>query len=86
MDCRVASLLANEHVFVVTSLAPPGVVIQLDGHGAERLAMTFSGFIAAITQAAALAAGSRNDKNLKPIGTSVHETVFRLRRAAKTAA
>ena len=53
---------ANEHVFVITSLAPPGVVIQLDGHGAERLAMTFSGFIAAITQAAALAAGSRNDK------------------------
>ena len=39
----------NEHVFVITSLAPPGVVIQLDGHGAERLAMTFSGFIAAIT-------------------------------------
>ena len=56
---------ANEHVFVITSLAPPGVVIQLDGHGAERLAMTFSGFIAAITQAAALAAGSRNDKGLK---------------------
>jgi hypothetical protein len=27
------------------------VVIQLDGHGAERLAMTFSGLIAAITQA-----------------------------------
>ena len=38
-----------------------GVVIQLDGHGAERLAMTFLGFIAAITQAATLAAGSRND-------------------------
>jgi len=52
---------ASEHVFVITSLAPPGVVIQLDGHGAERLAMTFSGFIASITQAAALAAGSRND-------------------------
>ena len=49
--------------FVITSLAPPGVVIQLDGHGAERLAMTFSGFIATITQAAALAAGSRNDKS-----------------------
>jgi hypothetical protein len=49
-------------VFVIPSLAPPGVVIQLDGHGAERLAMTFSGFIADITQAAALAAGSRNDK------------------------
>ena len=47
-------------MFVITSLAPPGVVIQLDGRGAERLAMTFSGFIAAITQAAALAAGSRN--------------------------
>jgi hypothetical protein len=27
--------------FVITSLALPGVVIQLDGHGAERLAMTF---------------------------------------------
>jgi len=38
---------ANEHVFVITSLAPSGVVIPLDGHGAERLAMTFSGFIAA---------------------------------------
>jgi hypothetical protein len=25
---------------VITSLAPPGVVIQLDGHAAERLAMT----------------------------------------------
>ena len=49
-------------MFVITSLAPPGVVIQLDGHGAERLAMTFSGFIAAIMQAAALDAGSRNDK------------------------
>jgi hypothetical protein len=38
------------------------VVIQLDGHGAKRLAMTFSGFIAAITPSAALAAGSRNDR------------------------
>jgi hypothetical protein len=44
------------------------VVIQLDGHGAERLDMTVSGFIAAITQAAALAAGSRNDKRLKESG------------------
>jgi hypothetical protein len=26
--------------FVITSPASPGVVIQLDGHGAERLAMT----------------------------------------------
>jgi hypothetical protein len=26
--------------FVITSPALPGVVIQLDGHGAERLAMT----------------------------------------------
>ena len=59
---QLAGLLPRyEHVFVITSLAPPGVVIQLDGHGAERLAMSFSGFIAAITQAAALAAGSRND-------------------------
>ena len=58
------SLSANEHVFVITSLAPPGVVIQLDGHSAERLAMTFSGVIAAITQAAARAAGSRNDKEV----------------------
>jgi hypothetical protein len=41
---------ANEHVFVITSLAPPGVVFQLDGHGAKRLARTFSKFIAAITQ------------------------------------
>jgi hypothetical protein len=31
---------ANEHVFFITSLAPPGVVIQLDDHGAERLLMT----------------------------------------------
>jgi hypothetical protein len=28
---------------VITSLAPPGVVIQLDGHAAERLAMTPQG-------------------------------------------
>ena len=70
LDCH-GSLGApdNEHVFVITSLAPPGVVIQLDGHGAERLAMTFSGFTAAITQAAALAAGSRNDKSLKLSGS-----------------
>jgi hypothetical protein len=33
--------------FVITSPAGPGVVIQLDGHGAERLAMTVSAFIAA---------------------------------------
>jgi hypothetical protein len=26
--------------FVITSPASPGVVIQLDGHGAKRLAMT----------------------------------------------
>ena len=44
---------------VITSLAPPGVVIQLDGHGAERLAMTFSGFIATITQARACSKLSR---------------------------
>ena len=67
MAIQLAGLLrrcapSNEQVFVITSLAPPGVVIQLDGHGAERVAMTFSGFIAAITQGAALAAGSRNDK------------------------
>jgi hypothetical protein len=49
-------------LFVITSLAPPSVVIQLDGPRRERLAMTFSRFIAAIPQAAALAAGSRNDK------------------------
>jgi hypothetical protein len=30
-------------VFVVTSLASPSVVIQLDGRGAKRLAMTLSG-------------------------------------------
>ena len=59
LDRRCAP--ANEHVFVITSLAPPRVVIQLDGHGAKRLAMTFSRFISAITQAAALAANSRND-------------------------
>ena len=70
---------ANEHVFVITSLAPPGVVIQLDGHGAERLAMTFSGFIAAITQAAALAAGSRNDKSLKQSGRWYQKSGARIR-------
>jgi len=54
LDCHGALCApANEHVFVITSLAPPGVVIQLDGHGAERLAMTFSGFIADCTQARA---------------------------------
>jgi hypothetical protein len=37
-------------------------VIQLDGHGAERLAMKFSGLNGAITQAPALAASSRNDR------------------------
>jgi hypothetical protein len=31
---------ANEHLFVITSPASPGVVIQLDGQGAKRLAMT----------------------------------------------
>ena len=31
---------SNEHRFVITSPAAPGVVIQLDGHGAKRLAMT----------------------------------------------
>ena len=52
LDCHgTLCATANEHVFVITSLAPPGVVIQLDGHGAERLAMTFSGFIAPSTQA-----------------------------------
>jgi hypothetical protein len=35
------------------------VVIQLDGHGAERLAMTFSGFIVAYTQARACSGLSR---------------------------
>ena len=71
LDCRgalCAPANANEDVFVIRSLAPPGVVIQLDGHGAQRLAMTFSGFIAIITLAAALAAGSRNDKSLKQSG------------------
>ena len=33
----------NEHVFVIASLALRGVVIQLDGRGAQRLAMTPSG-------------------------------------------
>src|SRR6187401_349265 len=52
LDCHGAfcAPAANERVFVITSLAPPRVVIQLDGHGAERLLMTFPGFIAAITQ------------------------------------
>jgi hypothetical protein len=50
---------SNEHAFVITSLAPPGVVIQLDGHGAERLALTFSEFIATITQARACSKLSR---------------------------
>jgi hypothetical protein len=39
LDDHVASLQMNTRL-VITSLAPPGVVIQLDGHGAERLAMT----------------------------------------------
>ena len=39
--------------FVITSPALPGVVIQLDGHGAKRLAMTGSWFIALVTQGAA---------------------------------
>jgi hypothetical protein len=42
---------SNEHVFVITNLAPPGVVIQLDGYGAMGLAMTFFAFTARITQA-----------------------------------
>jgi hypothetical protein len=37
---------ANEHArFVITSPTSSGVVIQPDGHGAERLAMTLMGFI-----------------------------------------
>jgi hypothetical protein len=47
------------------------VVIQLDGHGADRLAMTFSVFIAAIAQAAALAAGARKGQ-----GGSATDGVF----------
>ena len=42
-QARDAPSLMNSHAFVITSRAPPGVVIQLDGHGAERLAMTCSG-------------------------------------------
>jgi hypothetical protein len=34
-----SGLLMNTRL-VITSLAPPGVVIQLDGRAAERLAMT----------------------------------------------
>jgi hypothetical protein len=49
------------------------VVVQLDGHGVERLAVTFSALIAAIPQAAALAAGSRNDKSLKQTGRITYE-------------
>jgi hypothetical protein len=37
---HVASLRLMNTRLVITSLAPPGVVIQLDGHAAERLAMT----------------------------------------------
>jgi hypothetical protein len=37
-------------VNVITSPATPGVVIQLDGHDAERLAMTFSAFVAVSIQ------------------------------------
>jgi hypothetical protein len=48
---RRGSAPANEHLFVITSPDSPGVVIQLDGHGAKRLAMTQCGFIAFITQA-----------------------------------
>jgi hypothetical protein len=36
--------------FVIMSPAKPGVVIQLDGHDAKRLAMTFPGFIAVSAQ------------------------------------
>ena len=63
----------NSHQFVITSRAPPGVVIQpfdrltalsgvegLDGHGAERLAMTCSGVHCSF-YAPALVAASRDD-------------------------
>jgi hypothetical protein len=53
MDCFVAPLLLMNTWFVIMSPAAPGVVIQLDGHGAKRLAMTFSGFVVAYTQARA---------------------------------
>ena len=46
------------------SPAGPGVVIQLDGHGAKRLAMTLSGFIAANTQAS-LGLCSRSDTEVR---------------------
>src|SRR5687768_1784487 len=35
--------LLTKRVFVITSLASPGVVIQLDGRGEKRLVMTLSG-------------------------------------------
>jgi hypothetical protein len=41
----------HEHLFCHHESGCAGVVIQLDGRGAERLAMTFSGFIATTTQA-----------------------------------
>jgi hypothetical protein len=46
---------------VITSLAPPGVVIQLDGPGAERLAMTPE-VHCPITQRLGVGPRSRNDK------------------------
>jgi hypothetical protein len=63
MDCFVAPLLLMNTWFVIMSPAAPGVVIQLDGHGAKRLAMTFLGFNAAIyASPRVLAARSRNDR------------------------
>ena len=78
MDLRRRRAPPHKHVFVITSLAPPGVVIQLDGHGAKRLAMTFSGFIAAVTQTAGLAAGSPNDdkKQCEPGGLRLANAGF----------
>ena len=39
-------MITRRSYVVITSPAVPGVVIQLDGHGAKRLAMTLRVFIA----------------------------------------
>jgi hypothetical protein len=58
---RSRSRLMNARL-VITSLAPPGVVIQLDGHAAERLAMTPRGSLPYHGPARRLVS-SRDDKS-----------------------
>jgi len=53
---------------VITSPAPPGVVIQPDGHDATRFAMTRMGSLGLSIQALGLGLSSRDDNRIRAIG------------------